>query len=68
MNPQRRTYYGSSWYIASQLERDVRRLARDSYSVASETWIPGVRFLPAATLCLQLPLRSRHPQERTRRR
>jgi len=52
MKPQRRTYHGARWYIAWQLERDVRQLARDGYTVASETWIPGVRFLSALTMCL----------------
>ena len=52
MNPQRRTYHGSRRHIARQLQRDTRQMARDGYTVASETWIPGVRFLPAVTLYL----------------
>ena len=52
MDPKRRTYYGSRWYIAWQLERDVRRMARAGYTVAFETWIPAVSFMPAVTLCL----------------
>jgi len=52
MTPQRRTYYGARWYIVRQLERDVQRMAGQGYAVASQTWIPGVWFLPAVTLCL----------------
>ena len=43
--PQRRTYYGARWYIVWQFERDMRRMARQGYAVASQTWIPGVRLL-----------------------
>lgn len=50
--PQRRTYYGARWYIAWQLERERRRLAGQGYTIASETWIPGVWFMPAVTMCL----------------
>jgi len=30
----------------------MRRLASQDYTVASETWIPGVWFMPAVTMCL----------------
>jgi hypothetical protein len=30
-------YYGARWYIAWQLKRDMRRMARQGYTVASET-------------------------------
>lgn len=52
MKPQRRTYYGSRVRITHQFQRDTRQLAHEGYTLASETWIPGVRFLPAMTLCL----------------
>jgi len=52
VNPQRRTYYGVRWYIAWQLGRDRRRLAGQGYAIASQTWIPGVWFMPAVTMCL----------------
>lgn len=52
MKPQQRTYYGSRQQIEHQRQRDTRQLAREGYTVASETWIPGVRLLPIVTLCL----------------
>lgn len=50
--PQRRTYYGSHWYIAWQLKRDVQRMIAQGYTVASKTWIPGIRGLSAVTFTL----------------
>lgn len=37
MGPQRRTYYGSRWYIAWQLKRDVQRMATQGYTTASDS-------------------------------